>query len=67
VVFVRLNPRLHRGLLSAAPPALNAVIAKRQLTQFRRQLDPEWIELKPDESLEKCVEKIYFDLAAREK
>jgi len=26
--------------------------AKRQLTWFRRQLDPEWIELKPDESLE---------------
>jgi tRNA dimethylallyltransferase len=32
--------------------------AKRQLTWFRRQLDPEWIELKPDESLEKCVRKI---------
>jgi tRNA dimethylallyltransferase len=26
--------------------------AKRQLTWFRRQLDPEWIELKPDESPE---------------
>jgi tRNA dimethylallyltransferase len=26
--------------------------AKRQLTWFRRQLDPEWIELKPGESLE---------------
>jgi hypothetical protein len=24
----------------------------------RRQLDPEWIELKPDESLEKCARKI---------
>jgi tRNA dimethylallyltransferase len=32
--------------------------AKRQLTWFRRQLDPEWIELKPDESLEKCAQKI---------
>ncbi len=32
--------------------------AKRQLTWFRRQLDPEWIELKPDESPEKCVRKI---------
>jgi tRNA dimethylallyltransferase len=32
--------------------------AKRQLTWFRRQLDAEWIELKPDESLEKCVQKI---------
>ena len=31
--------------------------AKRQLTWFRRQLDPEWIELKPDESLENCVRK----------
>jgi tRNA dimethylallyltransferase len=32
--------------------------AKRQLTWFRRQLDPEWIELKPDESLEECARKI---------
>jgi tRNA dimethylallyltransferase len=32
--------------------------AKRQLTWFRRQLDPAWIELKPDESLEKCARKI---------
>jgi tRNA dimethylallyltransferase len=33
--------------------------AKRQLTWFRRQLDPEWIELKPEESLEKCAQKIF--------
>ena len=26
--------------------------AKRQLTWFRRQLDPEWMELKPEESLD---------------
>jgi tRNA A37 N6-isopentenylltransferase MiaA len=26
--------------------------AKRQLTWFRRQLEAEWIELKPDESWE---------------
>ncbi len=32
--------------------------AKRQLTWFRRQLDPEWIELKPEQSLEKCAQKI---------
>jgi tRNA A37 N6-isopentenylltransferase MiaA len=32
--------------------------AKRQLTWFRRQLDPEWIGLKPEEPLEKCVQKI---------
>jgi tRNA dimethylallyltransferase len=32
--------------------------AKRQLTWFRRQLDPEWIELKSDESPEECVRKI---------
>ncbi len=32
--------------------------AKRQLTWFRRQLDPEWMELKPDESLEKVAQKI---------
>jgi tRNA dimethylallyltransferase len=32
--------------------------AKRQLTWFRHQLDAEWIELKPDEPPEKCLEKI---------
>jgi tRNA dimethylallyltransferase len=32
--------------------------AKRQLTWFRRQLDPEWIELKPDEPTDECLEKI---------
>ena len=32
--------------------------AKRQLTWFRRQLAPEWIELKPDESLEDTARKI---------
>jgi tRNA dimethylallyltransferase len=32
--------------------------AKRQLTWFRRQLDPEWIELKPDESSEDTGRKI---------
>jgi tRNA dimethylallyltransferase len=32
--------------------------ARRQLTWFRRQLDPEWIELKPEESLEKCAQEI---------
>jgi len=25
---------------------------------LRHQLDPEWIELKPDESLEKCAQTI---------
>jgi tRNA dimethylallyltransferase len=34
--------------------------AKRQLTWFRRQLDPEWIELKPEESLEIVVEKLAY-------
>jgi len=29
--------------------------AKRQLTWFRRQLDPEWIELKPDDSPDTVV------------
>jgi tRNA dimethylallyltransferase len=33
--------------------------ARRQLTWFRRQLDPEWIELRPDEPLENCLRKIY--------
>jgi len=32
--------------------------AKRQLTWFRAQKNLEWIELKPDESLEKCAGKI---------
>jgi tRNA dimethylallyltransferase len=32
--------------------------AKRQLTWFRRHGNCKWIELKPDESLEKCVQKI---------
>jgi tRNA dimethylallyltransferase len=31
--------------------------AKRQLTWFRRQLDPEWIELKPDESFERILQR----------
>ena len=32
--------------------------AKRQLTWFRRQLDPVWIEMKPDESLADAARKI---------
>ena len=32
--------------------------AKRQLTWFRAQKNLKWIELKPDESLEKCARKI---------
>ena len=32
--------------------------AKRQLTWFRRQLDPEWIELKPDDAPEKWLPEI---------
>ena len=32
--------------------------AKRQLTWFRRHGNMEWIELKSDESLEECVQKI---------
>jgi tRNA dimethylallyltransferase len=31
---------------------------KRQLTWFRRQLDPEWIELKPDESPEEILPRL---------
>jgi tRNA dimethylallyltransferase len=40
--------------------------AKRQLTWFRRQLDPEWIELKPDESLETAVANLQRRTRARE-
>jgi tRNA dimethylallyltransferase len=32
--------------------------AKRQLTWFRHQLDPEWIELQPEEPPEKCARNI---------
>ncbi len=32
--------------------------AKRQLTWFRRQLNPQWIELKPDEPMENVLHKI---------
>ena len=32
--------------------------AKRQLTWFRRHGNMEWIELKPEESLEECVQKL---------
>jgi tRNA A37 N6-isopentenylltransferase MiaA len=32
--------------------------AKRQLTWFRRHGNMEWIDLKPEESLEKCARKI---------
>ncbi len=32
--------------------------AKRQLTWFRAQKNLKWIELKPDESLEECAQKI---------
>jgi tRNA dimethylallyltransferase len=32
--------------------------AKRQLTWFRRQLDPEWIELKPGEPLDNVSSKL---------
>ena len=41
--------------------------AKRQLTWFRRHGNMEWVELKPEGSLEKCVEKIYSGLAYLEK
>jgi tRNA dimethylallyltransferase len=38
--------------------------AKRQLTWFRRQLDPEWIELKPDEATETVVSNLIQRLRA---
>jgi tRNA dimethylallyltransferase len=39
--------------------------AKRQLTWFRRQLDPEWIELKPGESPETVVAHLLCRTRAR--
>ena len=38
--------------------SLTRQFAKRQLTWFRRHGNMEWIELKSDESLEKCVQNI---------
>jgi tRNA dimethylallyltransferase len=38
--------------------------ARRQLTWFRRQLGPQWIELKPDESPEKVAENLRRKLDA---
>jgi tRNA dimethylallyltransferase len=38
--------------------------AKRQLTWFRRQLDAEWIELKPGEPAEYCLEKIQHEASS---
>ena len=38
--------------------------AKRQLTWFRRQLEPEWMELKPGESLETVVTNLQANLTA---
>jgi tRNA dimethylallyltransferase len=35
--------------------------AKRQLTWFRRQLDPEWIELKPEESPEEILPRLKLE------
>jgi tRNA dimethylallyltransferase len=32
--------------------------AKRQLTWFRRQLNPQWIELKSEDAVEECARKI---------
>jgi tRNA dimethylallyltransferase len=32
--------------------------AKRQLTWFRRQLDPEWIELQSEETLDSIVKNL---------
>jgi tRNA A37 N6-isopentenylltransferase MiaA len=32
--------------------------AKRQLTWFRRQPEPEWMELQPEESPDKIAQKI---------
>jgi tRNA dimethylallyltransferase len=39
--------------------------AKRQLTWFRRQLDPEWIELKSGEALEKVATDLRHKLTPR--
>jgi tRNA dimethylallyltransferase len=36
--------------------------AKRQLTWFRRQLAPKWIELKPDEPLETVLANLQCEI-----
>jgi tRNA dimethylallyltransferase len=60
VDYLRGEPRKLSGL----PETIELVkirtrqFAKRQLTWFHRQLDPEWIELKPDDSPEKWLPEI---------
>jgi tRNA dimethylallyltransferase len=60
VDYLRGEPRKLSGL----PETIELVkirtqqFAKRQLTWFRAQKNLEWIELKPDEPLEKCALKI---------
>jgi tRNA dimethylallyltransferase len=60
VDYLRGEPRKLSGL----PETIELVkirtrqFAKRQLTWFRRQLDPEWIELKPDDPPEKWLPEI---------
>jgi len=41
--------------------------AKRQLTWFRRQLDPEWIELKPEDLAKTVAENLLKNLTQRRK
>ena len=57
VEHLRGEPRKLSGLAETIELVKSRTrqFAKRQLTWFRRQLDPEWIELKPDESLEQIA------------
>jgi hypothetical protein len=56
--FCRTKPTVSPwATICRASGAERGKFAKRQLTWFRRQLDPEWIRLKPEEALEKCVKK----------
>ena len=60
VAYLSGEPRKLSGL----PETIELVkirtrqFAKRQLTWFRAQKNVEWIELQPEESLEKCARKI---------
>jgi tRNA dimethylallyltransferase len=60
VEHLRGEPRKHSGLTETIELVKSRTrqFAKRQLTWFRRHGNMEWIELKPEALLEKCVRKI---------
>jgi tRNA dimethylallyltransferase len=60
VEYLRDEPRKPSGLAETIElvKIRTRQFAKRQLTWFRRQLDLEWIELKPEESPEEILSRL---------